>query len=160
MLNFSLRWFTPTIFFPTILLGASVLSLQLPSNAQSLYNPIPLSSTGEMTDTLTERDIPTGQGGFARDYRAEFSAGDQVAIDVLSDNFDTVVTLMASDGSMVAENDDAPSNPDATTNSLLFTRITKSGSYIIRVRSFGEATGGQFTLKVTRLRPIDRKSVV
>jgi hypothetical protein len=129
---------------------------QLPSNAQceSSYNPIPFSSAGEMTDTLTEQDIPTGQGGFARDYRIEFNAGDQVAIDVLSENFDTVVTLMGRDGSMVAENDDAPSTPEATTNSLLFTRIRKSGSYIIRVRSFGEATGGQFTLRVTRLRPV------
>lgn len=149
MLNSSLRWFTPAI-----VLWTGVVGLQLPSSAQSLYNPIPLSSTGEMSDELTERDIPTGQGGFARDYKVSFAAGDQVAIDVLSDSFDTVVTLMASDGSMVAENDDAPSNPEATTNSLLFTRITQSGNYIIRVRSFGEATGGTFTLKVTRLRPI------
>lgn len=149
MLNSSLRWFTPAI-----VLWTGVMGLQLPGSTQSLYNPIPLPSTGEMTDTLTERDIPTGQGGFARDYRVQFSAGDQVAIDVLSDNFDTVVTLMASDGSMVSENDDAPSNPEATTNSLLFTRITQTGSYIIRVRSFGEATGGEFTLKVSRLRPI------
>ncbi|MEY2976303.1 MAG: peptidase [Prochlorotrichaceae cyanobacterium] len=149
MLNLALRCFAPAV-----LLWTGVMGLQLPSSAQSLYNPIPLSNPGEVTDSLTERDIPTGQGGFARDYKIEFSAGDQVAIDVLSDNFDTVVTLMASDGSMVAENDDAPSNPEATTNSLLFTRITKSGSYIIRVRSFGEATGGEFTLKVTRLRPV------
>lgn len=149
MLN-SLRWFTPVI-----LLWTGVMGLQLPSTAQpqSLYNPIPLN-TGEMNDTLTEQDIPTGQGGFARDYRVQFSAGDQVAIDVISDTFDTVVTLIAKDGSLVAENDDAPSNPEATTNSLLFTRITQSGNYIIRVRSFGEATGGEFTLKVTRLRPM------
>ncbi|MEQ8956369.1 MAG: PPC domain-containing protein, partial [Coleofasciculus sp. C2-GNP5-27] len=99
----------------------------------------------------TDQDIPTGEGGFARDYTIELSAGDQVAIDLISDSFDTIVTLLASDGSTIAENDDGP---DGTTNSLLFSRITESGTYIIRVRAFGETGGGPFTLKVTRLRPI------
>jgi hypothetical protein len=58
---------------------------------------------------------------------------------------------MAGDGSTVGENDDGP---DGTTNSLLFTRITETGRYIIRVRAFGETSGGAFKLKVTRLRPV------
>ncbi len=149
MINSALRWFTTPV-----LIGAGVLSLQLPLKAQSLYNPIPFPSGGEIVDTLSEADIPTGQGGFARDYKIQLVAGDQVAIDCLSENFDTVVMLLAVDGTTVGENDDAPGATDATTNSLLFTRITNGGSYIIRVRSFGEATGGEFTLKVTRLRPI------
>jgi hypothetical protein len=119
--------------------------------AQSLYNPIRVSPANEISDTLSEKDIPTGQGGFARDYQVYLEAGDQVAIDLMSDSFDTIITLLADDGSTIAENDDGP---DGTTNSLLFTRITKSGDYIVRVRSFGEATGGTFTLKITRLRPI------
>ena len=77
--------------------------------------------------------------------------GDQVAIDLISENFDTIVTLLASDGSTVAENDDGP---DGSTNSLLFSRINETGDYIVRVRAFGETGGGAFTLKVTRLRPI------
>ncbi len=80
-----------------------------------------------------------------------FQEGDQIAIDLASDTFDTIVTLLAEDGTTVAENDDGP---DGTTNSLLFTRITKTGTYIVRVRSFGEVAGGPFDLKVTRLRPI------
>lgn len=149
MIHHSLRWLaTP------VLVGAGVFGLQLPLKAQSLYNPIAFPSGGEIVDTLSEADIPTGQGGFARDYKIQLAAGDQVAIDLISEGFDTVVLLMAADGTTVGENDDAPSATDATTNSLLFTRITNAGSYIIRVRSFGEATGGEFTLKVTRLRPI------
>jgi hypothetical protein len=116
-----------------------------------LYNPIPLTSGNELSDTLTENDIPTGEGGFARDYLINLQDGDQVAIDLISESFDTIVTLMASDGSTVAENDDGP---DGSTNSLLFARITETGQYIIRVRAFGETGGGPFTLKVTRLRPI------
>lgn len=116
-----------------------------------LYNPIPLSTNNEVSDKLSGKDIPTGQGGFARDYMVKFNGGDNVAIDLKSDSFDSIVTLMGSDGSTVAENDDGP---DGTSNSLLFTRVAKPGLYIIRVRAFGETGIGSFKLKVTRLRPL------
>lgn len=121
------------------------------ANAQEqLYNPIPLPANGEVSDSLSEKDIPTGQGGFARDYCVELNGGDNIAIDLNSENFDTIVTLMKG-GVTVVENDDGP---DGTTNSLLFTRIKDSGTYIVRVRAFGETAGGAFKLKVTRLKPI------
>ncbi|MGF1482267.1 MAG: PPC domain-containing protein [Cyanophyceae cyanobacterium] len=128
--------------------GAEVL----PAKAQPrLYHPIPLPSSYEVTDSLSEQDIPTGGGGFAKDYSVELEAGDQVAIDLVSDEFDTIVVLLADDGSTVAENDDGP---DGTTNSLLFARITEAGEYTIRVRAFGETGGGNFSLKLTRLQPV------
>lgn len=117
--------------------------------ANKVYNPIPLSYDKEVLDTLSEKDIPTGEGGFARDYLVQLSAGDQVAIDLSSENFDTRLTLMAADGTTVAENDDGS---DGSTNSLIFSRITESGTYIVRVRAFGESSGGKFKLKVTPLR--------
>ena len=128
------------------------LGLQtLPVQAQSkVYNPPSITSEKAISDTLTENDIPTGEGGFARDYHVQLEKGDQVAIDLISDNFDSMVMLIAADGATVAENDDGP---DGTTNSLLFSRITEGGKYIVRVRAFGETSGGKFTLKVTRLKP-------
>ncbi len=126
-------------------------SIALPAKAQSkIYHPLPISSGKAIADTLSEQDIPTGEGGFARDYYVDLKKGDQVSIDVTSDHFDAVVTLIAEDGSTVAENDDGP---DGTTNSLLFARITEDGRYIVRVRAFGETSGGKFTLKLTRLKP-------
>ncbi|QIZ71679.1 PPC domain-containing protein [Oxynema aestuarii] len=119
--------------------------------AENMYNPIRLPGSNEISDTLSEQDIPTGQGGFARDYIVTLQEGDQVAIDLLSDSFDTIVALIAPDGTTIAENDDGP---DGSTNSLLFSRITQGGDYIVRVRAFGEGGTGNFTLKVTRLRPI------
>lgn len=116
-----------------------------------IYAPIPMTSGREINDRLSETDIPTGQGGFARDYTVQLQAGDQIAIDLSSDSFDTIVSLMTVQGATVAENDDGP---DGTTNSLLFTRITKPGNYIVRVKAFGETTGGPFKLKLTRLRPV------
>lgn len=116
-----------------------------------LYGPGLLEPNKEVSDRLTEKDIPTGQGGFARDYTINMTEGDQVAIDLSSESFDAIVSLLAEDGSTVAENDDGP---DGSTNSLLFARIAKTGTYIIRVRAFGETGVGTFKLKVTRLRPV------
>ena len=151
MTNFSInRWYS------TLLLGTSLFTLglaSLPTNAQqAMYSPIPISTSKEIADTLSTEDIPTGDGGFSRDYLVDLEEDDQVAIDLLSDEFDTVITLIATDGSTIAENDDGP---DGGTNSLLFARITEGGKYIVRVSAFGETGGGDFTLKVTRLRPVE-----
>jgi hypothetical protein len=115
------------------------------------YNPIPLTLGKDVKDNLTKSDFPTGEGGFARDYIVNLRAGDQIVIDLKSDSFDTIVTLIGTKGVVTGENDDAA---EGTTNSLLFERIAKNGSYIVRVRSFStEPVEGAFTLKVTRLRP-------
>jgi hypothetical protein len=132
----------------SLLVGLKALPVKA---QQKLYNPIPLPSNYEVADTLTDQDIPTGEGGFARDYLVQLQDGDQVAIDLTSDDFDSIIVLLASDGSTVAENDDGP---DGSTNSLLFARITEAGKYLIRVRAFGETGSGKFKLKLTRLRPV------
>lgn len=116
-----------------------------------VYNPIPLPIGKEIKDNLTKSDFPTGEGGFACDYIVNLRAGDQIIIDLKSDSFDTIVTLIGAKGVVIGENDDAA---EGTTNSLLFERIAKDGNYIVRVRSFGtEPSEGAFTLKLTRLRP-------
>ncbi|MGL5806470.1 MAG: PPC domain-containing protein [Xenococcaceae cyanobacterium] len=128
----------------------------LPAKAQSqsaMYNPIPLLTNQEISDNISDKDIPTGEGGFARDYFVNLEESDQVAIDLTSDDFDAVAILVAADGSTVAENDDGP---DGTTNSLLFARINEPGRYIVRVRAFGETGAGKFNLKLTRLQPVNR----
>ena len=131
------------------------LGLQsLPAQAESkMYNPPAITSETEVSDTLTVDDIPTGDGGFARDYLVELEKGDQVTIDLNSDNFDAMVMLIAGDGAKVAENDDGP---DGSTNSLLFSRITEAGKYIVRVRAYGDTSGGKYTLKLTRLKPTSK----
>jgi Bacterial pre-peptidase C-terminal domain len=138
-----------------IIIPATLLTIGISTTAalaqNKLYSPIPLINTTELSDILSEKDIPTGQGGFARDYTVKLTKGDNLAIDLSSENFDSIITLLAPDGSTVAENDDGP---DGTSNSLLFTRINETGTYIIRVRSFGETGVGNFKLKVTKLQPI------
>ena len=126
----------------------------LPIPAQTaLYQPesVP-SGAKEVSGRLTDRDIPTGDGGFARDYKIQLQEGDRLTVDAFSENFDTLVILLAADGSVVAENDDGP---DGTTNSLLFARIDEAGDYTVRIRSYGETGGGDYTLTFTRLRPVE-----
>jgi len=125
----------------------------VPSRAQEMYQPIPLPpGNPEIEDTLTTADIPTGEGGFARDYRLDLEADERISIEVTSEEFDTVVLLIADDGTTVARNDDGP---DGTTNSLLFARIVEGGRYVVRVRAFGDTGGGEFALKLTRLQPVE-----
>ncbi len=117
-----------------------------------VYEPIPLPISQPIADTLSALDIPLGQGGFARDYIVSLSVGDQVVIELKSERFDTFVSLLASDGSTIGENDDGP---DGTTNSLLSVCIPKSGAYTVRVQASGEVKQavGPFTLFVKRLPP-------
>lgn len=127
------------------------LSAAIATAQVQLYKPIPLPVGNPVKDTLSDKDIPTGKKGFAKDYIVRLAAGDKVTIAATSDNFDTFVTLIAADGSVIEENDDGP---DGSTNSLLVTRITKTESYIIRVRASGEnKANGSFTLKVTKSVP-------
>lgn len=142
----SLAWM-PVALILTI--GASAVKA---SPESAIYAPIQLPKGNEITDTLSAVDIPTGSGGYARDYTVYLEDGDQVAIDLVSEEFDTLVMLMGPDGNTVGENDDGP---DGSTNSLLFARVTETGTYTVRVRSYaGQGTGG-FFLKVARLRPVE-----
>jgi Bacterial pre-peptidase C-terminal domain len=120
------------------------------SKSVFVYVPVQLPPSGEVEDTLSERDIPTGDGGFARDYKIQLVAGDQLAIDLTSEAFDTIINLLNSEGKNIGKNDDGP---DGTSNSLLFMRIKESGTYIIRVQGFGETSSGKFKLKVSKLKP-------
>jgi hypothetical protein len=115
----------------------------------AIYVPMQLPANGEVKDILSDRDIPTGDGGFARDYAIKLTAGDNIAIDLTSEVFDTVVILLNAEGKNVGKNDDGS---DGSSNSLLFTRIKTTGNYTIRVQGFGETSSGEFKLKVSRLK--------
>ncbi|ABA20599.1 Peptidase [Trichormus variabilis ATCC 29413] len=148
--KFLTKNFTRINIFPATLMAIAISTTA--AFAQSkLYSPIMLTDFKELSDSLSDKDIPTGQGGFARDYAVKLNKGDNLAVDLSSESFDSIITLLAPDGSTLAENDDGP---DGTSNSLLFTRINETGTFIVRVRSFGETGVGPFKLKVTKLQPM------
>ncbi|MGC1310075.1 MAG: PPC domain-containing protein [Phormidesmis sp.] len=139
-----------SLLAPAFLLSTGAATLTARKAVAQLYNPTTLGSE-EVSDDLSTTDIPTGFGGFAKDYVVTLEAGDQITIDAISDEFDTLVTLMDANGTTVSENDDGP---DGSTNSLLFARISESGKYTVRVRSYAGEGAGPFTVKFARLRPI------
>lgn len=141
----------PLNTIPMSLLVIGVSATTALAQVNKLYSPIPIPPSHQIADSLSEKDIPTGQGGFARDYLVKLNKGDNLAIDLSSESFDSIITLLGPNGATVAENDDGP---DGTSNSLLFTRITETGTYVVRVRSFGETGVGKFKLRVTRLKPV------
>lgn len=149
-MNQSRIFFRRAVLVSTALLTLGTLGAS--SAVAQIYNPIELAGGREINDTLSDRDIPTGVGGFARDYKIELFEGDQITVDVISEEFDTLVSLLGDDGATVSENDDGP---DGSTNSLLFARISKSGQYTVRVRSYAGQGIGDFYLKLARLREIE-----
>ncbi|MCJ2543930.1 PPC domain-containing protein [Thermostichus vulcanus] len=142
------------VHLPGLGLIASCLLLgQFAASAQSFYNPIPLTAGETVESVLSSEDIPSGElGAFYRDYRITVASGSYLAVELSSEDFDTVVRLIGSDGSLVAENDDANFE---TTNSILVSRVEAGQDYTIRVGSFGEIGAGRFQLKVIPLRPVD-----
>jgi len=114
------------------------------------YQPPSLPLNQTVTERLTERDSPTGEGGYSRDYRLNLQAGDQIVLELHSEDFDPLIVLIAPDGSTLGANDDGP---EGGTSALLFARIPETGIYTVRARTFGSRGVGAFRLTATRLRP-------
>ena len=146
-------------FFVGLVAGVGAISLSLTSHYsvslaqvnKTIYKTTAITSGVDVNDILTDKDIPTGQKGFARDYTINVQKDERLEIAVTSGSFDTVLSLLDSKGEVVAENDDAAGD---STNSLIFVKIRQSGNYIVRVSSFGGSSGGKFTLRVNRLQII------
>jgi hypothetical protein len=137
------------IIVASILIITSQIAIKV-ATANQAYNPIPLAMGKEIKDSLSKSDFPTGEGGFARDYIVNLKEGELVEIEVKSQSFDPVVTLLSPKGVTIEQNDDAV---EGITHSLMYRRIAKAGNYTVRVRSFGnQSIEGAFTLKLTRLR--------
>ena len=149
------NYYRPKYFISAIAIAISLTSFTIESSAQirsDVYKPSAIASGVDVNDILTDKDIPTGQKGFARDYAIAAQKDERLEITVNSVGFDTVLSLIDSKGEVMAENDDAVGD---STNSLIFFKVRQSGNYIVRVSSFGGSSGGKFTLKLTKLRPID-----
>lgn len=142
----------PTAFF-LIATTAEVVGAQTRTSV-----PVPINVGTEVSASLTDQDIPTEEQGFAKDYVVNLTRGDQIAIDLTSDSFDTLVVLFASgeiadNETFLAANDDEITG--GSTNSLLFVRIKETGRYIVRVTAFDPKSSGPFKLKVSRLRTVE-----
>lgn len=85
--------------------------------------------------------------GQSDDWMLSVRQGDRISVVVESDDFDTVVKVVDSDGAVVAENDDSCDDRNSRVFEL---RVLRTGEWIVRVEAFGNDGLGQYTLVVVR----------
>ena len=110
--------------------------------------PIALDET--VRGVLSE-DTPMNDDGARADvYRFSGTAGQRIAVEMKSSDFDTYLTLRnASDMSVLGEDDDGAG---AGTDSRLAHVLEADGDYLIEARAFSEGTG-DYSLTVTETPP-------
>ncbi len=96
--------------------------------------------------TTAVGDTVTGQAsGLAMEYFIKLNAGQTVTIDLMSDDFDTILSVFDASGTELNSDDDG----GIGTNSQLFFLAPETGNYIIRVDAFAGSPVGPFTLTIT-----------
>ena len=93
------------------------------------------------TGRLSSGDPTTGSGHYYDSYLFETSQDENITIAVNSSSFDTYLTVLAADGSVVAENDDFEQ-----TNSRLAFSAPADGEYEVRVSSYSAGEQGAYEL--------------
>ena len=97
-------------------------------------------------------DTPANDGGQTADlYRFAGRAGQRVAAEMTSGDFDAYLTLRrASDDAVLAEDDDGLGSG---TDARLTHTLDADGDYVIEARAFGDDAEGDYTLKLTEIPP-------
>ena len=111
----------------------------------------PIAVGDEIKGELGDDSATNDDGQRADTYRFTGTAGQRVAIEMKSSDFDAYLTLRrASDGGLVAEDDDgAGSGTDARIGRTL----DAAGDYIIEARGFSDEAEGDYTRKLTETAP-------
>ncbi|GAB6089364.1 hypothetical protein [Spirochaeta dissipatitropha] len=93
------------------------------------------------TGILNHRAPMDNNGHLYNEHSIQLEAGETVRVIAESDDFDTVLVLLDPSGRTVAENDDYYGS-----NSMIEYRAERGGLFNTRVRSFGSAGGGRYTI--------------
>lgn len=136
---------------PKYLLPAAAASAMLatPLAAQS---PLPLdgeSMTGEIT---RESPVISENVQYTDLYTVAGEAGERIAIDLISDDFDAFLEIGRMEGDrFVSLRSDDDSGGDL--NSRLVFTLPESGEYVVRARPLGPDTVGTYLIEANRLGP-------
>lgn len=103
------------------------------------------SANGE----LTESDPELEDGGYFHDYTVTASAGDSFRITLTSGDFDSYLRWGSKDGDAFTEisSDD---DSGGELNSMLTVRVSRSGTYVIRISALGSGSKGSYALRFER----------
>ena len=101
----------------------------------------------DATGVLSQGDATLEQDGSFYDLHTfEGEAGQQVSIDMESQEFDTFLWLFAPDGQEIAQNDDAAEQ--ITSDSAIAVTLPQTGTYTIAANAHSSGMGGQYTVTV------------
>ncbi len=110
------------------------------------FNPPVLAET--LIQTQGQLDIGDSQlsdGSFYDNYTFSGRAGQQISIQLSSNDFDTYLILLNSNGQRIAENDDAQSS---TLNSSLTMTLPSNGTYTVIANGLDNTSVGAYSLAV------------
>ena len=112
----------------------------------------PVITVGQSVDgrlTESDRDDVYESGTFADTYQLELEAGDRVAIDLVSEDFDPYLGVVSGTGEWLASNDDH----GESRNSHVVYVAPVTGRYFIAPSSFSPGQTGSYRLTVSRPEP-------
>ncbi len=111
--------------------------------------PPPRRIVGDQSGRFVQGTSPsTGENSYYTDYRIRLNAGQEIVLNLDSDDFDAYLLVLNSDatGDPLASNDDSSNGR----NSTLVFRAPTAGNYIIRASQLGTSEGG-YRLRVRRI---------
>ena len=113
-------------------------------------------SIGEsISGSLAAGDDQLNSGEFTDSYTFIGQRGQRVAIDAVSDEFDTYLMLSPPTGDQM-DNDDGPEGVNARLNEVL----AEDGEYTVQVTSFAPGETGRYTLSVVQGQESERQRAV
>jgi len=114
-----------------------------------------LSIGDTISGSLAPGDARLDSGEYTDSYTFIGRRGQRVAIDAVSDEFDTYLMLSPPTGDQL-DNDDGPDG----TNARLTEVLAEDGEYTIQVTSFAPGETGRYTLSVTQGQESERQRTV
>lgn len=99
----------------------------------------------QQSGQLARGDLVAPDNTFYDQYTFEGSEGQFVTVTVTSQEFDTYLAVVDSEGNVVAQNDDLSSS---TTNSEVAFRLPSSGTYLVIVNGYSTADIGRYELTI------------
>jgi hypothetical protein len=111
----------------------------------------PIAIGDSVDGNLDDETGTNDEGQRAEFYRFSVEAGQRVAIELSSKDFDTYLTLRkASDNSVVAEDDDGAGSG---TDSRIAQTLEEAGDYVVEARAFSGDGEGRFKLTLEEVAP-------
>jgi hypothetical protein len=126
---------------------AGAYTLRVSGGSAAAATPTPTAPSAAGTIAVGQTVTATLARGQRNQHTFTAAAGEIITIDMEA-SFDTYLRLLDANGRMIAENDD---RGDGTYNSRIRSfSIPAAGTYTISAGSFGDASGGDYTLTLSR----------